>query len=179
MSVDITDTIRKNQIIVFVVSPKGFSKQLQNITKSLAGQKKGICYVSLNKPFTSIKTGLEKMKIDASNLYFIDAVSSKVSSVEPDKKTIFVSSPQALTEISIAINKGIGLWKADAVLFDSLSTLLVYEGASSVIRFVHSVTNSLRVKGLTCVFTILKPDLKDELAKDIGMFADSIEELGK
>ncbi len=107
----------------------------------------------------------------------MDAVSSKIGSVEPDKKAIFISSPQALTELSIAISKGLGLWRADAVLFDSLSTLLVYDGVPSVLKFVHSIANNLRVRGLSCVFTILKPDLKKELSKDLGMFADIIVEI--
>jgi archaellum biogenesis ATPase FlaH len=177
MSMNIAAIIKSNQIIVFVVSPKDFSKRLQDITKTLAGQKKAICYVSLNKPYETIREALEKAGVPLERVYFVDAVSSRAGSVKPDKAVLMVSSPSALTELSIAISKGVELWKADAVLFDSLSTLLVYEGASSVLRFVHSVTNSLRVKGLSCVFTILKPDLKDEIAKDIGMFADRIEEL--
>lgn len=178
MSVNISATIKSNQIIVFVVSPKDFSKQLQDITKAMAETKKAICYVSLNKPYKIIQGSLEKAGIPVEKMYFVDAVSSKVGSVKPGKTVLMVSSPNALTELSIAINKGVEMWKADTVLFDSLSTLLVYEGASSVLRFVHSVINALRVKGLSCVFTVLKQDLKEELAKDLGMFADKVEELG-
>lgn len=178
MSVDIAATIKGNQIIVFVVSPKDFPKQLQDITKAMAETKKAICYVSLNKPYKTIQGGLEKTGVPVEKVYFVDAVSSKAGPVKPDKTVLMVSSPNALTELSIAISKGVEMWKADAVLFDSLSTMLVYEGASSVLRFVHSVTNALRVKGMSCVFTVLKQDLKEELAKDLGMFADKIEEMG-
>jgi archaellum biogenesis ATPase FlaH len=160
------------------MSPQDFSSQIQTLTKSLVSLSKTICYVSLNKPSPTIKSDLEKIGVSTEKIFFVDAVSSKAGSTSPDKSVIMVSSPNALTELSIAINKGIGLWKADVILFDSLSTLLVYEGTSSILKFVHSMTNSLRVKGLSCVFTILKQDLKEELAKDLGMFADMIGELG-
>ena len=38
---EIQKIVKENQITVFVVSPKGFSKQLQDITKALAGLKHG------------------------------------------------------------------------------------------------------------------------------------------
>ncbi len=175
---DLDSIIKDNQVIVFAVSPQDFSGQLQDIARAMASCRKGVCYVSLNKPHQNIKSGLEKAGVDTEKFFYIDAVSSKAGSTEPSQGVSYVSSPQALTELSIAITKGTGLWKADSVLFDSLSTLLVYEGASSVLKFMHSVINSLRVKGLSCVFTVLKPDLKDEIAKDVGMFADRVEELG-
>ena len=177
MPVDIEATVEENKIIVFVILSGQYSKQLQNITKTLVGLKKGICYVSLNKPYKVVQANLNKARIPTENMYFVDAVSSKAGSVEPDKKVVFVSSPQALTELSIAINKCLGPWKLDTVLFDSLSTLLVYEEASSTVKFVHSVISTLRVKEKSCIFTILKEDLQEELVKDLGMFADKIEEL--
>ena len=102
---------------------------------------KVVCYVSLNRPYKTVLEEFKKMGINPEAFYFIDAVSSKVGSVETSKRVIFVSSPQAMTELSISINKSIGTWKPGTVLFDSLSTLLVYEGASSVLRFIHSVVS--------------------------------------
>jgi archaellum biogenesis ATPase FlaH len=120
---------------------------------------------------------MKRAGIPTEGMYFVDAVSSKVGSMEPDKRAVFVSSPQALTELSIAIKKCVDTRKLDFVLFDSLSTLLVYEELSSMVKFVHSVISALRVKGKSCVFTLLKEDIKEELVKDLGMFADKVEEI--
>ena len=177
MPVNVSTTIKKNQITVFVIPSKSYQNKIGEISKALADLKKKVCYVSLNKPYKSIRDRLKEAGTSAEDFYFVDAVSSKVGSVESTEKVVFVSSPRALTELNIAITKCLGLWKPDVVLFDSLSTLLVYEGASSVLRFVHSVASNLRVKGKSCVFTVLKEDLQNELSKDLGMFADSIEEL--
>jgi hypothetical protein len=177
MPVDLSAMIKENQIIVFVVQSKSYSKHLEGITRAAADLNKGLCYVSLNKPYKVMQTSLKNAGVSEENIYFVDAVSSKVGSMEPGNRVIFVSSPQALTELSIAINKCLGLQDTGTVLFDSLSTLLVYEESSSVIKFVHSVISTLRVKEKSCIFTVLKEDLKEALLKDLAMFADKIEEL--
>ena len=177
MTADIKAVIEGNQIAVFVIQSQQYSKSMGDITGVMTKIKEGVCYVSLNKPCRVIETNLKKSGVSTEKVYFVDAVSSKVGSMEPGVRVIFVSSPQALTELSIAINKCLGIDGIDSVLFDSLSTLLVYEGASSVIKFVHSIINTMRVKDKSCVFTILKEDLKEEVIKDLGMFADKIEEL--
>ncbi len=177
MPIDLSAIIKENQIIVFVVQSKSYSKHLESITKAAIGLKNNLCYVSLNKPYKVLKRGLENAGVPTEKIRFVDAVSSKVGSMTPDDNVIFISSPQALTEMSISINKCLGLKDMGIVLFDSLSTLLVYEEASNVVRFVHSIISTFRVKERSCIFTMLKEDLKEELVKDLGMFADKIEEI--
>ena len=174
MPVDLSATIKGNQIIVFVVQSKSYSKQLESITRAAVGIKNGLCYVSLNKPYKVLQTGLKNAGVPVENIHFVDAVSSKVGSMTPDDNVIFVSSPQALTELSISINKCLGLKDMGIVLFDSLSTLLVYEEASSVVKFVHSIISTLRNKSSKAVFLCLKEDIKTDLIKDISMFADKV-----
>jgi hypothetical protein len=177
MPLDLNETIKGNQIIVFVIRSKDYSKRLESITRAAIDIKKELCYISLNKPYQVLEANLKNAGVPTENIYFVDAVSSKVGSAKAVEGVIFVSSPQALTELSIAINKCLGFQETGAALFDSLSTLLVYEEVSSVVKFVHSVISTLRVKGKSCIFTMLKEDLKEELVKDMGMFADKIEEI--
>jgi archaellum biogenesis ATPase FlaH len=68
--------------------------------------------------------------------------------------------------------------KPEVTVFDSLSTLLVYEDPSVVTRFVHSIISVFRSMGSKSVLISLKDDVKTELVKDLGMFVDKVVEMG-
>lgn len=171
----IEEAIKKNDILVFVVPTMDYSECLEGIVAVLCADFQRICYVSLNKPHTTILRELKEKKIDTEKLFFIDAVSQKIES--DDAQVLYISSPRALTELSITINKVLEIGKVQVVIFDSLSTLLVYEGSMTVIKFVHSVISTLRNLGAKAVFTCLKEDVSSDLVKDLNMFADEMIEL--
>ena len=173
----VDEVVKDNQISIFSIPSLKYNKNIKAIAKAVSDHKKGTTYVSLNKPYQTILNDIKKAGANPENFSFIDAVSAKVSSAQSGGKAVFVSSPRAMTEISIAITKSVSKFKSDCVMFDSLSTLLVYEGTSTVLRFVHSIISNIRVKGKSCVFTILKEDLSSELVKDLSMFVDKIVEL--
>ncbi len=132
------------------------------------------CYVTLNDPYDIIKG---KLGEDVSRVCFIDAVSSTVKTPASDPNAIFVSSPRALTEISIAVKKSITDFKMNFLIFDSVSALLVYEKSVSAMKFIHNMILTLRQGKVTTVFVILKEDVSEEMMKDLSMFVDKIVEI--
>ena len=88
-------------------------------------------------------------------------------------KTIFVQSPKSLTEISIDIANLIGK-KTDSVIFDSLSTLLIYQDSMTSIKFVHSIVSKIRSADKKCIFFSLKEDADSDMMKDVNMFVDKV-----
>ena len=171
---DFTKEIKDNDILVFVIPNKDYSDSLEEIVKTLSKMYNKICYISLNKPHNSLLKTFEEGGMDTEKFLFIDAVGKGSN----EKNVIYVSSPKALTELSITINKVISGGLIDSSLFDSLSTLLVYEEASTVIKFSHSIISTFRNKGVKAVLTCLEGDVKSELIKDLSMFADKIVEFG-
>lgn len=67
--------------------------------------------------------------------------------------------------------------KFDALLFDSLSTLLIYNKKDAVSKFIQSMINKLRTNNMTVVFTALKGDTEKGLLKEVGLFVDEVVEL--
>ena len=59
-------------------------------------------------------------------------------------------------------------------MFDSLSTLLIYNKKETVSKFVHSVVNKIKASNITAVFTALEGDTQSALLKEIGMFVDEV-----
>jgi hypothetical protein len=151
------------------------SKQYREATGDLmefSRKFKKTCYVTLNDPYENIKAKA------GSAMVFIDCVTSTIKSPKSEEGVIFVSSPRALTEISIAIKKAIESFKMDFIIFDSLSALLVYEKSLSAMKFVHSMILTLRNAKTSAVLVILKEDVSEEVMKDLSMFVDKVVEVG-
>ena len=66
----------------------------------------------------------------------------------------------------------------DSSILDSLSTLLIYEEPSTVIKFSHSIISAFRSREVKAVLTCLEGDVGSELIKDLSMFVDKVVELG-
>ena len=97
--------------------------------------------------------------------------------VKDTENVKYVSSPSALTELSLCITDGHKKHNSDCLLFDSLSTLLVYHQINTVARFAHSLIAKTGANNTTIVFTILEGDAESVLVKDLGMFVDKITHL--
>lgn len=150
-----------------------YSKIIIDVAKQLAGSYKHICYVSLNKLYDPLLKGLADNKVDVGKFFFIDCISRGVMKTpEKIKNCEFLSSPQALTEMHISISKNLKAKKSEALLFDSLSTLLVYENEVLVTRFVHGLIGAVRGVGPKAFLTVLEGDTRGELVKSLGMFTD-------
>ena len=155
------------QISVVVVSNSKYSSGLQKVISGVSGKK--ICYVSLNKPYTTIA---DTVKLNLKNVIFIDCVSGGVTKPK-GYSVIFVSSPKALTDLSIDIVEN--MKKSDVIIFDALSTLLVYNDSATVIKFVHSIVSKIRMTKTKVIFMTLKEDTDTDMMKDLSMFVDKID----
>lgn len=165
---------KKSGVTLTIIPNEKYSKETIKISKELAASHKQICYVTLNRPFTSLIKTLKDGSVDVDKFVFIDGVTKTVGEkTEKLNRCIFVKSPHDLIGIEINITKS--LENSDSLLFDSLSTLLIYEKAPTVMKFVHSIVNRVRVRGnVSVIFVILEGDADERIIKDISMFADNI-----
>ncbi len=175
---DTKKAIKDNDIILVLVPNEKYSEKINDIAGIAASLSEKVCYVSANKPYTTLMKNFEKSKIDTSKFCFIDCVTKSPSGTEAGGKVVCVSSPKALTEMNIAMKKLLEANKPGITIFDSLSTLLIYEESSVVTRFVHSIISVFRSLGSKGVLMALKDDVKTEMTKDLSMFVDKVVEMG-
>jgi len=167
---DIESELKKSGVVLLSVGSKNYRSavgSLLGLTKSF----RKTCYVTLNDPYDTIRP-----KAAPSTVY-IDCVTSTIKSPKTAEGVIYVSSPRALTEISIAITKAISGFKMDSLIFDSISALLVYEKSVNALKFIHSAILVLRSADVKTVFVVLKEDVSEELMKDLSMFVDKVLEI--
>lgn len=167
----------KNKQIVLIVLPKAkYATQLINVIKAVDASSKKICYISLNKPYKSIIDVLKKNSLNLAKYFFIDVLTSTVETPAPAKNCEFVQSPSALTDISLAFTKAVHEKACDNVLFDTISTLSIYQSIDEIIKFTQTLMTKARVNNVKSAYIALKED-SPELVKDLTMFVDGVVEL--
>jgi hypothetical protein len=159
-------------ITVISVPEKEYASKINGLVSSAASSYTRICYTSLNKPYSTLSQSFRKSGIDLKKILFIEC-SGKTGGGKQEQ-VVYVSSPKALTEISITIGKVIEMGKIEVLIFDSLSTLLVYADPSTVVKFTHSLITILRSKSVSGLLMCAKSSQSESILKDISMFADKM-----
>ena len=158
-------------ISIFLVSDRNYASKMKELACSISSDYSRICYVSLNKPCGTVSDNLKKWGANPGKFFIIDCTGKQE---KVGGQVVFVSSPKALTEMSITTGKVIDLGKIEALIFDSLSTLLAYEEPFTVVKFMHSLISVFRAKKVIGVLVCLEGGKNTELVKDISMFADRV-----
>ncbi|MBI5253367.1 MAG: hypothetical protein HY930_03090 [Euryarchaeota archaeon] len=165
-------------ITLLVVSAKRYLATNIEVVKLFVNQRDFYCiYVTLNRPFASLKNILEAEKIKMERMFFIDCITRMVGGTQRAGNVIFTQAPQNLTELSISITKIIESMPKEAKKFlflDSLSTLLIYNASGTVTQFVHFLTSKVRLWGIGAVFVSLEKEADEKLLSTLSSFADNI-----
>lgn len=175
MVVDIKKELESNKTVLLVMPGVEYNDIIVDTIKQLSG--KHVCYVTLNKTFSSLIELFNKKGIDTKNIFFIDTISKSIKNV-PDQLEgcFFCSSPGALTEISVAISKHLN-HEFDYLIFDSLTNLLIYQQKDPVAQFLSNLANKIRDSNTKAVFYALNVKAQDELIKETETFVDKVIEI--
>lgn len=168
---DITKELSKNQTILLLMPNEKYNQVMLDVAKQLS--KKNVCYVTLNKTYASL-TELFKKKTNLDNIVFIDTI-SKTFKETPDqtKNVYFASSPGALTEISLTVSKFLK-HEFDYIIFDSITTLMIYQKKAMITRFITGLANKIRASNTKAVFYALKIPEQESTIKEISMSVDKV-----
>jgi KaiC/GvpD/RAD55 family RecA-like ATPase len=164
----------RGEIMLVLTSANRYSSILPVAVSALVKKKSYGIYVTVNKPYTTLREDFRRKGIDMERLFFIDAVTKMVGGASaPSKNFIAIESPQFLTEMSIAISQAMSaLPKGDRFLIlDSVSSMLIYNSAGTVARFMHFLSGKLREWGVRGVFMAVDTDV-ETLLPYITQFVD-------
>ena len=132
-------------------------------------------YVTLNKPFSTMKPFFAKEGINTDMIIFIDAVTkTSGGSVEKTENCLFIGSPENLSDISLAMDQAVRAVPGDKkfLFFDSLDTLLIYNKPATVAKFIHFLSGKMRVWNVKGIIVSLKKDSNKELQEELSQFCD-------
>src|SRR3989344_8397597 len=101
---DIVNELEKNQTVLLLVEGVRYNDVTVDIAKKLSN--KSVCYVTLNKTYDHLKEHFKNHKVKLSNIVFVDAISMTIKKMPSQTENCyFVSSPGALTELAIVVDK--------------------------------------------------------------------------
>ncbi len=163
---------------LLLVEPTNYSKINYELIRLLINhtQGKGL-YITLNRSFDFMKETLKREKIDIEKLIFVDAISKgtgKEASFNPNVE--FIESPRDLTALSVAIDEVYVKQKEKPkfLVFDSISTLLIYNDIASVERFIHLVIGKLRDWKMKGVLLMVKSEEHKGVVNSLSQFCDRV-----
>lgn len=166
----------KEYVALATVSSEKYQKANIELIKYMTQEVKspGI-YVTLNKPFKTIESVLKKAGIDTRVIIFIDAI-TKTSGGEIEKtdKCLFIGNPENLSDISIAMDQAVSSLKGKDkfLFFDSLNTLLMFNRAETVARFIHFLAGKMRVWKVKGIIISLEKKANKDLINELSQFCD-------
>ena len=149
--------------VLFVESePAQSLSVLKMLLKELKGQ--GII-ISASRPYAMLKK-----TIDLSKVFVIDCVTKQGGGDTSGDRVAFVTSPSALTEISLRFREQL---KDGFVIIDSLNSFLIYNEPLPLARFVHSLLIKLRLAGAKG-FVISEKGLDQSFRAEIAQLCDGL-----
>lgn len=161
------------KLSLLIISSEEYLKSIAIILKYATGKYQKILYISLNELYGNLIRNLENSDISLKKFYFIDAITRTAqTNIEETDNCTFVTSPNSLVELSLAITQKIEEMEPDLIIFDSLSTLFIYENDATAVKFTHSLIGKMKAAGCDSILTALEGDASRKAIKDLGMFVD-------
>ena len=166
---------------LLLVEPTNYSKINYELIRILINHTKGKgLYITLNRASDFLEETLKKEKIDAEKIFFVDAISSGSGKATKYKENVlYVESPRNLTGLSVAIDDAYKKLeeKPQFLIFDSISTLLIYNDINAVERFIHLIIGKLRDWKIKGVLLMVKSEEHKGVVNSLSQFCDRILEI--
>ena len=137
-------------------------------------------YMTTMKGYQEIQKIFSANGVDTSKLYFVDVI-SKMYGLEPEAtpQCEFVSSPINIQSISNAIKNYLDKIKDGErfVIFDSLTTILLYNSLPRIVQFTTAMAEHLRaqhVNAILVMMTTAKGSTNERLIGEIKPIIDEV-----
>ncbi|MCJ7479394.1 MAG: hypothetical protein MUP63_04425 [Candidatus Nanohaloarchaeota archaeon QJJ-7] len=173
---DEMEELEEGKIGLLIVESDEYVNTNMEVLKFLTEEKEAFgVYITINKPYGTIRNVLEEHSVETDKMFFVDAVSQEVGedTVEDDH-VVFLDSPKDLTGLSIVVSEAVDSMPDGEkfVFLDSLTTLTVYNEMDTVSQFAHFLTGKMRKWNVSGVIISMEEEMDDKLISQIRQFCD-------
>ncbi|MCX6798607.1 MAG: hypothetical protein NTW59_00745 [Candidatus Diapherotrites archaeon] len=168
-------------VILLITGFKEYAHLPLQLIQYFARKKMDGIYVTTNKSAVDLIDALNKNGLDDARIFIIDTITRKSGYVETEKRNVrYIDSPEELTELSTQIEECIEAMPSGPhfFVFDSISTMLVYNAERTVEKFTHGLSGKLRSKQFQAIFT-MAGETRGEIVNILAQFCDKILELNE
>ncbi|MCX6699082.1 MAG: hypothetical protein NTV68_04010 [Methanomicrobiales archaeon] len=173
------ETLKENRIQLLLADSRRLKQTNTAVIKELTSNGYSVMLISVTFPNIVVRRTYETAGIDMSKIYVVDTVTkySGGLAVPGDPNCKYISNPGNLTDIGIAITEWIKPLPGDkkCLFFDDISTMPLYSPSITISKFIHFITNKLRLFDVAGVFLAVEKGLDPALLTQISTFVDDVE----
>lgn len=175
MSIDLAG-IGQNRLFLVLSSAERLKQNNISIIRSLTGQGHRVVVITSNHPSAVLKKLYAAEGIEMGRVSFIDTITKYAMGRVPEgqEDCRFISSPSNLTDLGIAITEVLNTLSGEkaCLLFDSISTLLIYIPSTNISKFIHFITSKLRLVDASGIFLAVEKGLDPLLLTQLTTYVD-------
>jgi len=176
------EDLEKKQIFLILAAPANIRERNIELIKEISANGYHTIVVTVNFPYNILSKLYAENGVELATVSFVDAVTrNSIGNAENIPGIVrFVNNPANLTDLGIAVTEVLKdhAGKKVCILYDSVSTMLIYLPSQSISKFIHFVTNKLRLMDLSGIFLAVEKGLDPMLVSQLTTFVDTVIDTG-
>ncbi|MDO9550515.1 MAG: hypothetical protein Q7J03_06020 [Methanoregula sp.] len=174
--------LEQKKIFLILASPATIRQRNIDIIKEISTLGYHTVVITTNFPYSILTKLYAQSGIPKESVSFIDAVTrNSIGNVENVPGVVrYVNNPANLTDMGIAVTEILKEHSEQKVciMYDSVSTMLIYLSSANISKFIHFVTNKLRLMDISGVFLAVEKGLDPMLMTQLTTFVDNVVDVG-
>ncbi len=170
--------LKDEEIFLIIASAQTIKSENIDLIKTLLAKDYTVLVITTNQPYDILKKNYEKNGIAMEKVFVVDTVTKYAMGHdhEPVKNCRFVNNPSDMTAIGIAVTESLGQLKGKKVtlLFDSVNSMLIYINSHNITKFIHFITNKLRLMNFSGIFLAVEKGLDPDVLTQLITFVDEV-----
>ena len=176
------EELANRRIFLILASPASLRQRNIDVIMQISALGYHTIVVTTNFPYTVLRKLYGESGVDLDSVSFIDTVTKASIGTATDIPGVvrYVTSPANLTDMGIAVTEELKekTGKKVCILYDSISTMLIYLTSPNISKFIHFVTNKLRLMDISGVFLAVEKGLDPMLMSQLTTFVDTVIDAG-
>jgi len=170
--------LEQKKIFLILSSPGTIRQRNIEVIKQISTLGYHTIVITTNFPYSILTKLYTQSGVSPDSVSFIDAVTrNSIGSAENIPGVVrFVNNPANLTDMGIAVTEVLKEHsdKKVCIMYDSVSTMLIYLSSANISKFIHFVTNKLRLMDISGVFLAVEKGLDPMLMTQLTTFVDNV-----
>ena len=164
-------------VVLAETSAEVFQDCTPDLVRKLTEKEYNVVIITINNPSTILKKSYIKSGIDVEKVFFIDSITKYALGGLPedkDESMYFINQPGSLTDIGIELNKSFTRLSGQkvCVIIDSINTMLIYTPSQTLIKFIHFLSNKLRLLQYLGVYICISGSIDPLLTNQLKSLSD-------
>lgn len=174
--------LEQKKIFLILASPGTIRQRNIEIIKEISALGYHTVVITTNFPYSVHSKLYSQNGILPESVSFIDAVTrNSIGNAENIPGVVkYINNPANLTDMGMAVTDVLKeqSGKQVCIMYDSVSTMLIYLSSANISKFIHFVTNKLRLTDVSGIFLAVEKGLDPMLMTQLTTFVDSVIDSG-